>query len=961
MRKLLLTLAVLCGTVSAWAGVTDLPEMSTEGNIKWYTIKNTRSTSGSYLYWAGDNVGVKDSNTKTSKSFFYFTGTAEACYIHNAMTDKLFASETSWTESGTVCTISETPHSSKAGVSIGFKDTFLNEQNQADGYTTWGADDAGSIFVIEPATEEDITNAINDEKTASISKIDNLLNTNLNIIYKAETLNTLKSTINALGSGFDAAKALHTAMRGIYSQDKYFIFQTKATDNHRNGVYIGVPAGQSNSRGTTEAGYPAMWRLEGTDDGNFYLYNSISNSYIGTPTSNALMKASPSAIYTFEVIDAAANVVELKCSGQTLHASNHTDDKLLNWDGNEDASRWIITEANLIEEIDKQLDANSGNHAETPALGQYSDAAYSTLESAKETVKSPSDAQNAITAFKASLNKPVYFITSAFEGGYPDGSAILYNGSQWRWATANVYNKQMWMTIPGYTQPDVPVVDAYDVNGTNYEICDYLTGTVMRDKKVQIVKIEGWDGAYNLQYNADATSTDAAQHAKDNGALVNWKPATTTDSKASAWHVEYIGNSFDLDKLTEEKIEAIASMRVAYDAKVYCKDAVLGNGLGQYQGDKEAIVAALTKAEKSLVELANMTIEDINAITDEINATAALIINQPIAGNFYRIKGGKHTSLPNHYITANTNSDGGRIALKADGNDASTVYYYADGKLLAYGSGLYFGLSSSHYVFATVDGTKPASEITFAASPREAGAYTIKSADRYVHYKVYNGEAEIDRCADDDHAEHDWFLEEVTSLPFTFKAAGLGYATFNAPVAVEIPEGVKAYVGEIQQDGTTLQMWRIENGAIPANTAVLLYNSAVAEENVTVNMNIVADNEEAEAIKGKNNFVGTVAAENLKADKDCYSLQVNSSDETKVGFYSKTTGTKGGFKAWVETEKAEGARVFTIIFDGDDATGIKEALGLDNENVEIYDLSGRRLDKPAKGVNIIGGKTVIVR
>ena len=34
---------------------------------------------------------------------------------------------------------------------------------------------------------------------------------------------------------------------------------------------------------------------------------------------------------------------------------------------------------------------------------------------------------------------------------------------------------------------------------------------------------------------------------------------------------------------------------------------------------------------------------------------------------------------------------------------------------------------------------------------------------------------------------------------------------------------------------------------------------------------------------------------------------------------------------------------------------------LENENVEIYDLSGRRLDKPAKGVNIIGGKTVIVR
>lgn len=617
--------------------------------------------------------------------------------------------------------------------------------------------------------------------------------------------------------------------------------------------------------------------------------------------------------------------------------------------------------SNIKKEISAILTANESNHAETPQLGQYTSESYNALQDAYNAQDATQESlENAITTFKASLNRPVYFITSLHDG-YAKGSAILYNGTQWRWASANIYNKQMWMTIPGYTQPDVPVVDAYAANGTNYEICDYLTGTVMRDKKVQIVKIEGWDGAYNLQYNADATSTDAAQHAKDNGALVNWKPATTTDSKASAWHVEYIGNSFDLDKLTEEKIEAIASMRVAYDAKVYCKDAVLGNGLGEYQGDKEAIVAALTKAEKSLVELANMTIEDINAITDEINATAALIINQPIAGNFYRIKGGKHTSLPNHYITANTNSDGGRIALKADGNDASTVYYYADGKLLAYGSGLYFGLSSSHYVFATVDGTKPASEITFAASPREAGAYTIKSADRYVHYKVYNGEAEIDRCADDVHAEHDWFLEEVTSLPFTFKGAALGFATFNAPVAVELPEGISAYIGELNMDNNTLQMYRLDGNQIPANTAVLLRKEGVTVD-ATVDFNIVS-NADVEADFGgvTNNLVGTIAAENLDVtNKNCYSLQKSNTTD-KVGFYSKTSGTKGGFKAWLETDKAEGARVFTIIFDGEDATGIKEALGLENENVEIYDLSGRRLDKPAKGVNIIGGKTVIVR
>ena len=201
-------------------------------------------------------------------------------------------------------------------------------------------------------------------------------------------------------------------------------------------------------------------------------------------------------------------------------------------------------------------------------------------------------------------------------------------------------------------------------------------------------------------------------------------------------------------------------------------------------------------------------------------------------------------------------------------------------------------------------------------------------------------------------------MEEVTSLPFTFKAAALGFATFNAPVAVELPEGISAYIGELNMDNNTLQMYRLDGNQIPANTAVLLRKEGVTKDE-TVNFTVVS-NVEADFGGVTNSLVGTVAAENLDDTKNCYSLQ-KSNTTGKVGFYSKTTGTKGGFKAWVETEKTEGARVFTIIFDGEDATGIKEALGLENENVEIYDLSGRRLDKPAKGVNIIGGKTVIVR
>ncbi len=363
-----------------------------------------------------------------------------------------------------------------------------------------------------------------------------------------------------------------------------------------------------------------------------------------------------------------------------------------------------------------------------------------------------------------------------------------------------------------------------------------------------------------------------------------------------------------------------------------------------------------------------LTLDDANTV-DQINSKktylegleSRMTINQPESGAFYRIR----CVAGQRYLSSSTSAVSdidNEIRFEMVGQNASDpnlMFLYTGSALLSYSQGLYI----KNHEFNEVESQ---SDVVFSeAANGKIGQYNISVHNRYIYGQGNTKNNHIDSGTGTPTSTstngYNWWLEPVTTLPFTFKAAGLGYATFNAPVAVEIPEGVKAYVGEIQQDGTTLQMWRIENGVIPANTAVLLYNSAVAEENVTVNMNIVADNEEAEAIKGKNNFVGTVAAENLNADKYCYSLQVNSSDETKVGFYRKTRGTKGGFKAWLETDKAVGARVFTIIFDGEDATGIKEALGLENENVEIYDLSGRRLDKPAKGVNIIGGKTVIVR
>ncbi len=619
--------------------------------------------------------------------------------------------------------------------------------------------------------------------------------------------------------------------------------------------------------------------------------------------------------------------------------------------------------ANIKKEVSALLTANASNHAATPALGQYTTEAYNALQTAYDATDATQESlEAAIAAFEASFNVPVYFITSEMgEGTYAGGKAILYNGSAWRFDVADIYNRQMWMTIPGYTEENVPTVDSYSAEGATYEICDYLTGTVMRGKKVQIVKIENWDGVYNLQYGT--ATNDAVQHAQNGGALVGWNPATTTDCKASAWSVEYIGNSYDLDKLTDAHVTALSGLQAAYNTKAFYADAVLGEGLGQYQGTedaKAAIVATLAPAEAilngTLTEQANATVDAINAAAAAINEVAALEINLPETGKFYRFQGACEASLPGYYITGHTNADGGRIALTKDA-DASTIYYFDGTNLTAYQSGLVVGLNSGHWTFASIgDDTKPASTITFAGSPRQAGKYTIKSADRYFHYTVYNNTVQVNRCQDDACKEHDWNITEVTTLPVSVSVAE--YATLYAPVALTIADGVTAYTATIAEDGKTLNLNKVE-GTIPAKTGVILeaaantYNFAVAAD-----VDAIADNA----------LVGSFAKSAKNAEAKVYTLQMpNKEDKESVGFYlfkgqdaeGKTTYING-FRAWIEVAEGEEAPAMFSFGRGQGTTSIENAL-INTENAVIYDLAGRRVEKMEKGIYIVNGRKVVVK
>ncbi|MBQ7444193.1 MAG: hypothetical protein IJS59_10105, partial [Bacteroidaceae bacterium] len=92
-----------------------------------------------------------------------------------------------------------------------------------------------------------------------------------------------------------------------------------------------------------------------------------------------------------------------------------------------------------------------------------------------------------------------------------------------------------------------------------------------------------------------------------------------------------------------------------------------------------------------------------------------------------------------------------------------------------------------------------------------------------------------------------------------------------------------------------------------------------------------------------------------------------------IGFYkfddgqgnaNSTVITLGANKAYLQASGATaGVKGFTLSFGGENSIEDVAGAALDATSSEraIYSLSGQRLSRPVKGINIIGGKKVVVR
>ena len=197
---------------------------------------------------------------------------------------------------------------------------------------------------------------------------------------------------------------------------------------------------------------------------------------------------------------------------------------------------------------------------------------------------------------------------------------------------------------------------------------------------------------------------------------------------------------------------------------------------------------------------------------------------------------------------------------------------------------------------------------------------------------------------------------EIVDMPVSVTDAS-GYATFVSPYALNFKSSdINAYTADVNELTGQVTLTNVDK--VPANTPVVLYN-----EDGAIDDNIpVIDKSSADAIGTNDLRAGAgsaVSTSEVISGTTYYNYILNKVDG--IGFYKAAGMTVDTNRAYLHTNynvAAGSSSRMTIVF-ADETTGIKS---IDNGQLVMdnyYDLQGRRVAQPTKGLYIVNGKKVI--
>ena len=386
---------------------------------------------------------------------------------------------------------------------------------------------------------------------------------------------------------------------------------------------------------------------------------------------------------------------------------------------------------------------------------------------------------------------------------------------------------------------------------------------------------------------------------------------------------------------------------------------------------------------------------------------AALVLNRPNRDGFFRIR----CVHNNHYLQSDDLNKDGRLDLSEDNTGIASIFYFdaldgegndGKGSLVSYKEGYYFtqgsGTNGHSGIYVCLQPIGKMGDVLTLDVPanKEFGSYNISSDNtqnqngrRYLfgaagnktdgYYPDNGSDATQVNVANDlgGNTGYNWVLERVEELPLTINS--YGYSTFYAPVALNVPEGVEAFIctGVDEQSELTLQSLDV----IPAGTAVILKAEELAGQEVYFTE---PNNTPMPLAEGENYLHGgiyktwrTPECQNKNPEMTSATgvnhnlpyLEENVTDKVytlsnkngKVAMYQYAGNKFTHFRSFLKLPEAINVALASTLDFGEiieGPTAIEEAPAISLEDAIIYDLSGRRVAEPGKGVYIVNGKKV---
>lgn len=181
--------------------------------------------------------------------------------------------------------------------------------------------------------------------------------------------------------------------------------------------------------------------------------------------------------------------------------------------------------------------------------------------------------------------------------------------------------------------------------------------------------------------------------------------------------------------------------------------------------------------------------------------------------------------------------------------------------------------------------------------------------------------------------------------PVTIGSAG--FATLFTPAALDFSgvAGLTAYTAA--KEGDVVRLTKVDN--VPANTGVVLEGTAG-----TYSIPAIATSSTA-----KGELTGNATEATAWNAESGYTYYVLASTGSGVEFRPVDAGEIAAGKAFLKVAAGGTVHAFNVVFG--DETGISEVVRDGEKESAIFDLSGRRVAKPAKGLYIVNGKKILVK